>query len=195
MTSRTDGTRIVGLGTVTKWNPVQLARKLDIENSVRNRLGLCGLALERTALRVAKSYGVAPYDTAQSYNTLVNGGTNLMMTLLTGSGTAYTNGVSALGVGDSSAAFALTQTNLQGAVNVTDRVRKGMNATFPSVAGAVASFQATFATTDANFEWNEWAIFNNVTDGSGTMLNRSVADLGGKTSASSWQLTVTLTLS
>ena len=75
----------------------------------------------------------------------------------------------------------------------TDRIRELVNATFPSVALNVATFQATFPTGAANFVWNEWAIFNNITDGSGTMLNRSVANLGTKTSAAAWQLTVTLT--
>lgn len=187
--------RIVGIGTATKWQPKVLAAKDRIVEWLIHERGLAGLELETTALAIADKFKIRPFDVAQSHNTLVNGGTNIMLTLLTGTGTAFTNAVAALGVGDSSSAFGATQTNLQGTTVTTDRIRKAMNATFPSVAAAVATFQATFATTDANFVWNEWAIFNNVTDASGTMLNRSVANLGTKTSASAWQLTVTLTQS
>lgn len=192
MNDRKDHGHTAGVGVVTKWAPADLERKLDIMDALQAK-GLRGAALEAAAIDIAARYGVTPYGVARSENTLVNGGTNLELLLLTGSGTAYTNAVSALGVGDSSAAFALTQTNLQGAVVTTDRIRKAMNATFPSVALNVATFQATFATGEANFVWNEWGIFNNVTDASGTMLNRSVANLGTKTSAAAWQLTVTLT--
>lgn len=190
-----DAARIVGIGTVTKWNPADLARKLDIMDGLQAK-GLEGFALEQAALAKAAEYDVRPYDTAQSANTLVNGGTNIMLVAITG-GTPvfYTNALAALGVGDSATAFGATQTNLQGTTVTTDRIRKAMNATFPSVATNVATFQSTFATTEANFVWNEWAIFNAVADATGTMLNRSVANLGTKTSAAAWQLTVTLTQS
>lgn len=189
---RQDFGHTVGLGVVTKWNPDDLDRKFEIEDVLMHD-GLVGSALDAESRRImAVEFGIVPGE-ARSFNTLVNGGTNLALSLLTGSGTAYTNAVAALGVGDSSTAFALTQTNLQGAVVTTDRIRKAMDASFPSVAANVASFRATFATTDANFVWNEWAIFNNVTDASGTMLNRAVANLGTKTSAAAWQLLVTLT--
>jgi hypothetical protein len=190
-----DAGRIVGIGTVTKWNPADLQRKLDIMDELQAH-GFEGMALEQAALAKAGDYGIRPYGVARSHNTLVNGGTNIMLVAVTGGvPTYYTNALAALGVGDSATAFAGAQTNLQGAVVTTDRIRKAMNATFPSVATNVATFQSTFATGEANFVWNEWAIFNNVTDGSGTMLNRSVANLGTKTSAAAWQLTVTLTQS
>jgi hypothetical protein len=191
-----DAARIVGIGTVTKWNPADLQRKLEIMDELQAH-GFEGLALEQAALAKAGEHGVRPYGVARSHNTLVNGGTNIMLNALTSASIPvyYTNALAALGVGDSATAFNATQTNLQGAVVTTDRIRKAMNATFPSVATNVATFQSTFATGEANFVWNEWAIFNNVTDASGTMLNRSVANLGTKTSASAWQLTVTLTQS
>jgi hypothetical protein len=185
---------MVGIGVVTKWDPEQLERKLEIEAMLRDTRHLVGLDLEKAALELAKTYNVVPYEITKSRNTLVNGGTNIILTaLITGGTTLYNNANAALGVGDSATAFALGQTNLQGAVVTTDRIRKAMNATFPSIAANVASFQSTFATGEANFVWNEWAIFNAVADATGTMLNRAVANLGTKTSAAAWQLTVTLT--
>lgn len=72
-------------------------------------------------------------------------------------------------------------------------MRKAMDATYPSGASNVITFRSTFATTDANWAWQEWGVFNNATNGSGTMLVRKVESLGTKTSAQTWQFTVTLT--
>ena len=103
--------------------------------------------------------------------------------------TPFNNANAYLGVGDSSTAFANTQTDLQAASN---KLRKAMDATYPQRATNVTTFRATFATGDANFAWQEWAVFN--ASSAGSMLNRKVESLGTKTSAQSWQLTVNLTL-
>jgi plasmid stabilization system protein ParE len=191
--SRSDLARTHGVGVVTMWTPDALQRKEEIVAELI-REGYEGAALEAEALARAAEKGAKPYDMAKSENTFVNGGTNIMLLAVTGAVPVYyTNALAAIGVGDSAAAFALTQTNLQGAVVTTDRIRKGMNATFPSVALNVATFQATFATSEANFVWNEWCITNAVADATGTMLNRAVANLGTKTSAVAWQLTATIT--
>lgn len=188
--------RLIGKGIVTGWNPFDLEIKDDIENDLIYQ-GWTGMALENESRRqLVENWSIRPNHVAFSFNTMVNGGTAIILDGLIGAGiTAYNNANAALGAGDSAAAFALSQTNLQGAVNTTDRVRKAMDATFPSRSANVLTFRSTFATTDANFTWNEWALFNNVTDGSGTMLNRAVTNLGTKTSASSWQLTATFTQS
>ncbi|MCA1666654.1 MAG: hypothetical protein LC793_04490 [Thermomicrobia bacterium] len=137
-----------------------------------------------------------PYEVADGgYNTLTTAGANYILgAIIAAPGTLFNNANAAIGVGDSSAAFALGQTNLQGAVVTTDRIRKGMNATYPSVATNVLTAQSTFATGEANFVWNEWACFTSVTDASGTMINRAVVNLGTKTSASAWTITITITL-
>jgi hypothetical protein len=67
-----------------------------------------------------------------------------------------------------------------------------MDATYPTRATNVLTFRSTFTTSDANFAWAEWAVFN--ASSSGTMLNRKVEALGTKTSAQTWQITVTLTV-
>lgn len=105
-----------------------------------------------------------------------------------GGGTAFNNANTYIGVGDSTTAFAYTQTDLQAATN---KLRKAMDATYPQVAGNVQTFRATFATTDANFAWQEWGVFN--ASSGGTMMNRKVESLGTKTSSQSWQITVTIT--
>jgi hypothetical protein len=122
---------------------------------------------------------------------LTNGGIAIMAQDLIGESiTEYNNGNAHIGVGDSTTAFAASQTDLQAATN---KVRKGMDATYPSRAAAVVTMRSTFLTGEANWVWNEWGIFNHVT--AGTMLSRKVESLGTKTSAQSWQITATLTFS
>ena len=103
-------------------------------------------------------------------------------------GTAFNNANAYIGVGDSTTAFAATQTDL---VAATNKLRKAMDATYPQVAANVMTFRSTFATGDANWAWQEWGVFNAAS--AGTMLNRKVESLGTKTSAQTWQLTVTVT--
>lgn len=101
----------------------------------------------------------------------------------------FNNANSYIGVGDSNTAYAAAQTDLQAASN---KVRKAMEPTFPTRATNVLSFRSVFGTADANYVWNEWAVFN--ASAAGTMLNRAVQNLGTKTSAASWQLSVDLTV-
>lgn len=120
---------------------------------------------------------------------LPNSGRNLIASAVVGAAyTAYNAANAYLGVGDSTTAFAAAQTDLQAASN---KFRKAMDATFPTQSTNVLTFQATYGTSEANFAWNEWGVFNAST--SGTMLNRKVESLGTK-STGSWTLTVSLTV-
>lgn len=103
--------------------------------------------------------------------------------------TTFNNANSYIGVGDSSTAYANSQTDL---VAATNKFRKAMDATYPQQATNVLTFRSTFATGDANFAWNEWGVFN--AGAAGTMLNRKAESLGTKGATQSWQFTVTLTL-
>lgn len=147
-----------------------------------------------------------PYATREhTGNLLMYGGASCQWQTLIGNGTGtagqnltyFNNGNAAIGSGDSSTAAAATQTDLQAATN---KLRKAMDATYPThtdgttSGSATITFRSTFATTDANWAWQEWGVFNSPTAATGRMLNRAVASLGTKTSASSWQFTVTLTL-
>lgn len=138
-------------------------------------------------------------------NLLMYGGASCLWQTLIGNGTTssgqaltyFNNAQAAIGVGDSNTAAAATQTNLQAASN---KLRKAMDATYPMHTDATTSgaasivFRSTFATGDANFAWQEWGVFNSAVDATGRMLNRKVESLGTKTSAATWQFTVTLTL-
>ena len=103
----------------------------------------------------------------------------------------FANANARIGVGDSSAAFTASQTDLQASTN---KLRKAMEAAYPTRAGNVLTFRSIFGTSEGNFAWNEWGVFNAAEGSGGTMLNRRVASLGTKTSAQSWQFTVTMTV-
>lgn len=126
---------------------------------------------------------------------ITNAGVLFMIADMVGEAiTEYTNANAYLGVGDSSTAFAATQTDLQG----TNKTRKAMAATYPSRSGLTLTFRSTYTTTDANYAWNEWGVFNGSGAGGAgptgvVMLSRKVESLGTKSSAEAWQLTVALT--
>lgn len=148
--------------------------------------------------------GATPYEVVEGHgNLLMYGGASVQWQTLLGNGTAtagqaltfFNNANAHLGVGDSTTAAAATQNDL---VAATNKLRKAMDATYPQhtdglvLAAATVTFRSTFATGDANFAWQEWAVFNAASGG--RMLNRKVEALGTKTSAASWVLTVTLSL-
>ena len=146
---------------------------------------------EWTAEEIATGRAGPAADSKESDgNILVTAGITALLTLLIGGGgTAFDNANANLGIGDSTTAAAIGQTDLQAATN---KVRKAMDSTFPSVAGNVVTFRSTFATSEGNFSIQEQATFNAAA--AGTMLNRKVSDLGTKTSASTLQLTLTITI-
>lgn len=104
--------------------------------------------------------------------------------------TSYDNANAYLGVGDSNTAFNVAQTDLQAASN---KLRKAMESTYPQRATNVLTFRSLFGTSEANWAWEEWGVFNG--SSGGTMLSRKVESLGTKANTQSWQLTVDLTVS
>lgn len=131
-------------------------------------------------------------------NLLMYGGASAVWERLIGTGvTAFDNSNAFLAVGDSAVVVAPTQTNLQAASN---KVFKGMDVSFPdhtdgtgSSSNASITFKSTFDTSDANFTWAEWGLFNGNT--SDRMLNRKVAAMGTKAGGDIWTLTVSLVIS
>tara|TARA_B100000427_G_scaffold310252_1_gene299936 strand:+ start:534 stop:1028 length:495 start_codon:yes stop_codon:yes gene_type:complete len=125
-------------------------------------------------------------------NLLLNEGITALLNLLIGATeTAFTNGNSYIGVGDSSTSAAAAQTGLQASSN---KDYQGMESGFPSVSGQTVTFKSEWGSSEGNFAWNEWTIASGNSD-SADNLNRKVASLGTKTSGSTWTLTVTITIS
>lgn len=132
-------------------------------------------------------------------NVLTVAGVTRMLNLLIGAGgQTFDNTHARLGVGSGSTAATSADTDLAGG----SKLYHGMDATFPQVATNTLTFKASFADSEANFAWNEWAID---CGGAGTgavnavvvapLLNRRVpaVSLGTKTGGI-WVLTVTITI-
>ena len=122
---------------------------------------------------------------------ITNAGAILAASAIVGDGgiTVLNNANAYLGVGDSMTAFSAAHTDLQAASN---KLRVGMDATYPQRSSNVLTLRSTFTTGQANYAWDEWGIFN-ASSGS-TMFSRKVEALGTKTSAQSWVLTATVTV-
>ncbi len=121
---------------------------------------------------------------------ITNAGAVLAAQCLMNDSATFLNSSNAhLGVGDSNTAFAAGQTDLQAASN---KLRKAMESGYPTRSSGALTFRSLYGTSEANFAWNEWGTFNAST--SGTMFTRKVESLGTKTSASTWTLTLTLSL-
>ena len=155
---------------------------------------------------------VEPYEVwEREGNLLMAGGADLMwigmktgLSATTGLKNTIFGGTAkgtAIGVGASSAAAAITQNNLQAS---STKLRKKVDAGYPThTTGLTGStnqkmvFKTTFTTTQANWAWKEWGIFNSTANSTANsrMLNR-VADntMGTKTSSATWAITVTLSL-
>jgi hypothetical protein len=128
---------------------------------------------------------------------LTNAGTILLSAAAVGAAYTPFNAANAnIGVGDSTAAFAKTQTGLQASSNT---YFQPMDTGFPTQVGTTLVFQGTFGLSAANFAWQEIGIFNAPgtagTAGAGTMLNRFLQSVGTKVSSQSWKLVVTVTVS
>lgn len=120
---------------------------------------------------------------------ITNAGVTAMLKKILGeTQTIFDNANAYIGSGDSTTAFATSQTDLQASTN---KLRKGMDASYPQRTGLAVDFRASFGTSEANWAWQEWGVFNAAS--AGDMLTRKVESLGTKTSAQSWQFTATLT--
>jgi len=121
---------------------------------------------------------------------LTNAGRDhIAKTLIGEAVTTFAEANAFIGVGDNTTAFAGSQTDL---VAATNKARKAMDGTYPTRSTNVLTFRSTFGTSDANFDWNEWGVFNS--SSSGTMLCRKVEALGTKGNTQSWQFTVDITV-
>lgn len=144
------------------------------------------------AIRKTFHAAITPFEVVErDGNILVTAGIDELIDLLIG-GTAqeFDNSNAYIGVGDSSTAAAVGQTDLQAATN---KLRKAMNGSYPAKTAPAVDFQSTFGSSEANFAWAEIATFN--ASSSGTMLNRVVQSLGTKASGATWTLTETITFS
>ena len=125
-------------------------------------------------------------------NILLNEGIALMWDLfIGGSGTAFDNATSYIGVGDGTTAAVATQTGLQG----TNKAYAGMASGYPQRSGQKMIWRAVFDGDTANHDWREFTVANSNSD-AGVNLNRKVdATQGTKGVGQTWTLDLEITLS
>jgi hypothetical protein len=126
------------------------------------------------------------------HNIFVNTGLAEVWKLITAQGgTAFSNANAYLGVGDSNAAPAVGQTDLQAAVN---KLRVAMNVAYPNApVNGLEQWQSDFTGAQANYSWQEFAVFNAAA--AGVMMDRAISNQGTKTAGQTWRLTFSFTLS
>lgn len=124
---------------------------------------------------------------------LTSGINELWQLVIGGSANAFDNSNAEIGIGDSTTAFAASQTDLQASTN---KKYVGMATGYPkkpaTSGDGKCDFQASFGSSDANYAWEEWVIKQST---SGICLNRAVTSMGTKASGATWVPTMTLSIS
>lgn len=153
-----------------------------------------------------QAHGVSPDDFAhEEGNLMVTVGLNLLTSLLIGgAGNTFSNAKAIVGVGNSSTTAVIADVHLGGDGSTTTAWYQGADATFPTQANGLITCNATVATGNANWAWNEWCFAT----GSGTitpggtlasvgtgvvMINHKIASLGTKVSTAVWVAQGTIT--
>lgn len=154
-------------------------------------------------------HGVEPDEITDEYkNQLVTVGLNLLGNLSIGAaGNAFTHAQAIVGVGNNSTLFNAADTALGGNGSTTTAYYQGADSSpsnYPIQSNGVITCYSTFATGNANFNWNEWCFAT----GSGTitpggtlasvatgvvMINHKVVNLGTKVSTAVWVCQGTIT--
>lgn len=125
-------------------------------------------------------------------NILLNEGIGTLLLLLTGGvATAFNNANAFIGVGDAIVAEAATQIGLSAATN---KLYKGMAATYPLISAQTVTFRAVFASAEANYAWQEFTVANGAAD-TASNLNRKVSNQGTKVAGQVWTVDVSIVLS
>lgn len=161
--------------------------------------------LKETLKEAKVEWGIRKFQNSKDYkknkpfevskfngNIMLNEGINeLWRVLCSSNGTKYDNSNSYLGVGEDSTAESATQTGLQG----SSLTFKSMDEGYPIYGSSQkATWKATFGSTEANNDWNEFCIANGNSN-SAKLLNRKVSSQGTKTSSEVWELTLQIVLS
>lgn len=197
LTGAADRGRCSTLFRVEKWDADQIGfarRRLDLPPGT-----------EPAAAHFARAR-VVPFEVYEKpdANLILDAGWQMLMNGIAGSSVtkfSTTGPVGRIGGGISSTAAAYTQTDLQAATGAANRQWEVLSAnpTVGSTHTAGLVFAATFPTTDGNFAWAEFGVDSGTAAGTGasvaTMLNRGTASPGTKTSAQTWNVTVTITWS
>jgi len=169
-----------------KWRTVSVVQKWydpdgKIANEIRNgkiTIADAKIKYNKQLISEKKVYG----------NIILDGGATVILQLLTGvSGVnPYNNANAQICISNNNTTPSASQTSLGG----TSSICLPMNSGYPTVSGSAATFQSTASSSQANFCWYMWGLFNGV-----TYLNAVQVNMGTKTSNETWIITVQLQVS
>lgn len=174
---------------VDKWDDDQIAwtaRKLDLS------------PLTEPSRRHFDALGVKPFEVYEkdNANLVMDAGWNLMMKNTAGSaGTLFSASVGRIASGDSATAVGYTDTALNAATNKLYKLISGAPTVGTTHSGGLA-FAATFSTSQANWSWQEFGVDQGTSDSTtvtSVFFSHGLATPGTKTSAQTWNVTVTIT--
>jgi hypothetical protein len=184
--------------TLIKWSATAKVLKYSPEqvNLSRNILGHEPDGIELGVHHAEPADGIA----TDEGNVLTTAGLARITSLIIGGGgQAAANGACGLGVGSSTTAATVADTNLG-----TPIYFQPADSTFPSSSSGVITIQATFASANGNGAWQEWgwvdcASFVGATTfaavgTSPVLINHKITSLGTKASGASWVFVATVTL-
>lgn len=188
------------------WNPKVRIIKYGPEQTAALTAQL-GHAPDGSELRELEALGEIQPDEITPWfhgNLLVTVGLNRIVKLIAGEAVdPFNTAKGIIGVGNSTTAAAIGQTDLQGASKYFEDLDGA-----PTATNGVLSAAATFGSGVAEFSWQEWvlgvaanadvtpaATLSGAGGASSIILNRKVQDLGSKGAGSTWTLQMSVTLS
>lgn len=157
--------------------------------------------IAKPELRHYNQFRIRPHQVIEREGNLItDNGWNLLMKNVAGSaGTLFSATVGRIGLGSTAASVAYTDTDLAAATGATTRQWELLSSapTVGATHSAGLAFAATFGTGVANFHAQEWGTDQGTAAGTGAstsvFFNHGASDLGTKTSAVSWAVTITIT--
>lgn len=179
------------VGWMPHWRVRRFENKKD--HQAQLRADLDGEVIELYTPRESLDLFGMPQITTFDGNALLNEGINEMWKLIAGgTATAFNNGNSYIGVGDSSTGENATHTDLQASTN---KLYKAMDTSYPTYGTSQKiTFKSTYGSSDANWAWAEFTVANG-SSGSAVNMHRKVSAQGTKSSGQTWEVTDEITMS
>jgi len=169
-----------------RWRTISIIQKwYDPNDEIANAIRSGKITIEYAKIKYRK-YLLGEY--VKRGNIILDGGATAILQLLTGAPgvNPYNNANAQICISNNNSAPSPSQTDLGG----TQSVCLPMNSGYPTVSGNTATFQATASTSQANFCWYMWGLFNGA-----TYLNAVQVNMGTKTDVETWTITVKLQVS
>lgn len=171
---------------ILKWRTVSIIQKwYDPDGKIANEIRTGKITITDAKIKYRKNLIM---EKIKYGNIILDNGATTLLQLLTGVPgiNPYNSANAQICISNNNSSPTASETSLGG----TQLACLPMNSGYPSVSGNTATFQSTASTSQANFCWYTWGLFNGV-----TYLNAVQVNMGTKTSNETWTITVQLQVS